>query len=289
MTLAFTLVMASAFTHAIWNFLAKRASGDITFVWLFNTIGALFYLPLAVYTLVTQPIAFGWPQIGALLFSTIMHLAYYFLLTRGYRVGDLSLVYPLARGAGPMLATVGAILLLAERPSPWVIVGSILITIGVFIVTGNPFAAHRAKAAPAVAYGLLCGLAVGAYTIWDKEVVSVYGVPPLILTWTGTLSLALILTPYSYRYRDLVRAAWKQFRLEAIGIGILDSLGYILFLIAISMSTVDNPVSNLAPLRQVSILIGAYLGARVLSEGESRRRLTAALVIVAGIVLLAIA
>ncbi len=286
-SLAFGLVMASALTHALWNFLAKRASGDITFVWLFNTIGALIYFPLAIFIIVTQHPVIEGQQVMALIVSTLLHLVYYFMLTRGYQVGDLSLVYPLARGSGPLLSTLGAVLLLSERPPPIVIAGSLLIAVGIFIIAGNPFAVKRAKAVPAIIYGLLTGLAVATYTLWDKEAVSSMGIPPLILTWFGTSSLAVILTPYSWRYRDSVRVAWRTYRKEAIGIGIMDSLGYILFLIALSLDTGGSPVSNLAPLRQVSILIGAFLGARVLSEGEGKRRLAAALVIVAGVVILA--
>jgi drug/metabolite transporter (DMT)-like permease len=284
--LAFALVMTSALTHATWNFLAKRVSGDITFVWLFNTIGTLVYFPLAVVVFVTQRPIIGAQQLVFLVVSTLLHLVYYFLLTRGYRVGDLSLVYPLARGSGPLLSTLGAILLLAERPPPLVVAGSLLIGFGIFIIAGNPFSVRRSNAVPAIIYGLLTGLAVATYTLWDKQAVSVMGIPPLILTWFGTMSLAAVVTPYTWRYRHQVRAIWRDFRREAIGIGVLDSLGYILFLIALSLDSTSNPVSNLAPLRQVSILIGAFLGARALSEGESRRRLTAALVIVAGVALL---
>lgn len=287
-SLAFGLVITSAFTHAIWNFLAKRAGGDITFVWLFNTLGSLIYLPVAIYIIATQHPVIGLPQITALTISTLLHLVYYFLLTSGYQVGDLSLVYPLARGTGPLLSTLGAIVLFSERPSPLVILATVLIAVGIFIIAGNPFRVDHSKVRPAITYGLLTGLAVAAYTLWDKQSVSGLGIPPVLLTWFGTTALAAMLTPYALRYRSLVAKGWNEHRWEAIGIGILDGLGYMLFLLALSMDSTNSPVSHLAPLRQTSILIGAFLGARVLAEGEGRRRLIAATVMLLGVVVLAI-
>ena len=116
-TLAFGLVLTSAGLHAVWNFLAKRASGETTFVWLFSALATLIYLPLAIIILITQRPNLGLPELGALGVTCLLHVAYSLLLNRGYRAGDLSLVYPIARGAGPMLSVVGAVFLLGERPS----------------------------------------------------------------------------------------------------------------------------------------------------------------------------
>lgn len=286
--LAFALVLTSACAHATWNFLAKRVSGDVIFVWLFNALATLIYFPIAVYVLAQSHLVIGWAEMVALVISTLLHLLYYFLLTRGYRVGDLSLVYPLARGTGPLLATLGAVLLLGERPPPLVIVGTVLIAVGVFIIAGNPFAVERAKVRPAIIYGLLTGLLVAVATLWDKQLVTAMGIPPLMLTWFGTLSLGILLFPYAYRYRTVAWQIWKDHRRETIGISILDSLGYILFLLALSLDTGGHPVSSLTPLRQVSILIGAFLGARMLSESQGKRRLAAAFVMLVGVVSLSI-
>lgn len=282
--LAFGLVLTSATLHAVWNFLAKRASGDSAFVWLFSALATIIYLPLAIIILILQQPRIGLPEVGALAVTGLLHVAYYMLLNRGYRAGDLSLVYPIARGAGPMLSVVGAVLLLGERPSLLAVIGMLLIVAGVVVVTGNPSQARRDGVTTAIVYGLLVAVSIAAYTLWDKQVVSVYLIPPLILTWTSTTIRTVILAPHALRHWQQVRQDWRRFKREALGIAVLDSLSYILFLIALSFSQ----VSHLAPLRQTSILIGAFLGARLLAEAAGRRRVLAAGVMMAGVIALAL-
>jgi len=282
--LAFGLVMASAFTHAIWNWLAKRAGGGTAFMWLFSTLSSLIYFPLVVILLLRDHPIIGSDQIIFLIGTCVLHLAYYTLLTRGYQVGDLSLVYPLSRGTGPMISTIGAIFLLGERPTIVAVIGAVMVTVGVFILTGNPFALAKRQNLPAVIYGLLTGLTIAAYTLWDKQAVSAVMIPPLILTWVSGLSRVLMLMPFAYRHRDEVYTAWKNHRREAFGIGILDALSYILFLIAL----VFSPVSYMGPARQVSILFGALLGTQLLAEGDARRRLIAVAVMMVGLISLAL-
>jgi drug/metabolite transporter (DMT)-like permease len=282
--LAFGLVLTSAGLHAVWNFLAKRASGDTTFVWVFSAVATVIYLPLALIILLTQQPHIGLPELVALGVTCLLHVVYYMLLNRGYRAGDLSLVYPIARGAGPMLSVLGAVLLLGERPSLLAVAGMLLIVVGVMVVTGNPSQARRAGAAPAIIYGLLVAVAIAAYTLWDKQVVSFYLIPPLILTWTSTAVRTIVLAPHALRHWRQVRQDWQTFKREAIGIAVLDSLSYILFLIALSFSQ----VSHLAPLRQTSILIGAFLGARLLAEDAGRRRVLAAVIMMVGVIALAL-
>jgi drug/metabolite transporter (DMT)-like permease len=282
--LALALVLASAVTHAIWNYFAKRADGGgIALVWLFSTLAVFIYLPLAISIWVNEHRSLGLVELAAIGGTCLLHIAYYFLLQRGYQAGDLSLVYPIARGSGPILASLGAVLLLNERPTPLVIMGTGLVTLSVFALTGNPISAFRSDSARAIGYGLLIGLIIAAYTLWDKRAVSDLLIPPLFLTWASNIFRAAALAPYALRHRGSVGAVWRNHRRETIGIGILDSLSYILFLIALQFSD----VSVLSPLRQTSILIGAFLGLRLLSEEAGRRRLIAASVILTGVLALA--
>jgi drug/metabolite transporter (DMT)-like permease len=282
--LAFGLVLVSAVTHALWNLLAKQAQGGTAFVWLFSTLATLIYLPLVVAILLIQQPIIGLTQLGAMAGTCVLHVAYYFLLTRSYQAGDLSLVYPVSRGVGPLLSVFGAVLLLGERPSPLVLLGAGLVTLGVMILTGSPASLRRSGSGPALTYGLLLAVVIAAYTLWDKSAVSAALVPPLVLTWASNAARMVFLAPYAYRHRDDVLAAWKHNRREAVGIGILDSFSYILFLLALTFSS----VSYLAPVRQSSILIGAFLGSRLLQEKAGNRRLAAALVMVIGVVSLAL-
>src|SRR5688572_6928076 len=114
---ALALVVVGAFIHAYWNLLVKRAAGDPAFVWLFSFTSALIYLPVVVVLIALEPLDYGPTEWALILSSGVLHLAYAVTLNHGYRVGDLSVVYPIARGTGPLISSLGAIVLLGERPS----------------------------------------------------------------------------------------------------------------------------------------------------------------------------
>ena len=202
---ALSLVLGAAFVHATWNFLAKKVGGGPEFVWLFSVLTALIYLPLNIGVIVWQQPAIGWPQLIFMLGNTTLHLAYFLLLQQGYRSGDLSLVYPLARGTGPTLSTLAAILFFGERPTALALVGALLVVVGVFVLTGGPAIFKRDKLAPSLIFGLLTGLLIATYTLWDKHAVSVLLIPPLLLDYGSTLGRTLLLAPSARRRWPLVR------------------------------------------------------------------------------------
>jgi uncharacterized membrane protein len=280
----FALVLASAALHAVWNLLLKRVEGGIVFAWLFSFIGALVYLPFVAHILITDASIVTPLILGVLVINSLLHLLYYWLLSRGYQVGDLSLVYPLARGTGPLLATIGAILLLSERPSISILIGAVLVSLGVVILTGNPLALGNVKNRPAITYGLLVGVSIAAYTLWDRVSVHDLLIPPLLVIWVSTCFRLVVLTPHTFKHWAELARLWQQHKREAFGIGILDTLGYFLFLVA--LQTAD--VSLLSPLRQTSILFGALLGTQLLGEAGAWRRSAASAIMVVGVVAVAL-
>jgi drug/metabolite transporter (DMT)-like permease len=283
--LALTLILISAFVHASWNFLAKRAGGGVPFVWLFTLCGVIIYAPLALGLLFWQH-----PQLPPLAWiflfgSAAFHLAYYLLLQRGYRHGDLSIVYPLARGTGPTLSTLAAVLFLGERPTWLALVGGLLIISGVFVVTGGLQLLKRGEhIRHSVVFGLLVGLVIAGYTLWDTYSVSVLVISPLLVEYIPSFIRFLMLTPIALRYWPEVKEEWHRHRREAIGIGILSPLAYILVLTALTFT----PVSYVAPAREMSVLIAVFMGTGLLKEGQARRRFVAASLIATGIIALAI-
>jgi len=283
---ALTLVLISALLHATWNLLAKRASSGVTFVWLSDLLSLFFYLPIAIIIYLVEQ-----PQLGAVQFlfvivSSLLHLGYFVVLLRGYRAGDLSLVYPLARGTGPVLSTFAAIIVLGEHPSYLALAGAALVAVGVFILASRASSstAGMVNARQAAMYGLLTGVFIAAYTLWDKQAVGPLLIPPVLYYTLATLGRTMLLIPYISPRRQEVRRDWIVHRKEVLGVALFSPLSYILMLTALSFSL----VSYVAPAREVSILIGAVMGARLLSEGDAPRRLIASSAVVAGIIALAL-
>jgi uncharacterized membrane protein len=281
---ALTLILAAAVTHATWNFLNKHAGGHATFTWLVAVLSALLYAPAAITIIEVWRIQIDFITVGIVAGSAALHTAYFLLLNQGYRVGDLSLVYPLARGTGPLLSSVAAISFLGERPSVIALVGALLIVGGAVILTTNLDRLRQSGAQDALLYALITGLFIAAYTLWDKQAVSHFGVVPLVLDWGANVGRALFLTPIALKYSDQAVAEWLEHKYEAIGCAVLIPLAYILVLTAMQFT----PVSYVAPAREISILIGTVMGTRLLGEGDVRRRLAGACAMVLGVVGLAI-
>jgi len=288
--LAIALVLVAAVIHATWNLIAKqaeRAGGGATFVWLTSLFGTLLYFPLALYFTLRAPSgsAFSGEALRAILGSALLHLGYYLLLQKGYRIGDLSLVYPVARGVAPLLATAGAIALFGERPSVTALLGAALISASVFLLAGTRGEGKDAAASRrAVKYGLGIAALIATYTLWDKNAVSVWLVSPVLLDWGSHAVRTVLMLPYIVPRWSITRAEWKANGKRALLVGALSPLAYILVLQALTFT----PASYIAPAREVSILVGTLMGARFLHEGNTWRRLAGACGMVAALVALSL-
>jgi len=280
---ALVLLLIAAFLHATWNLFLKKVEGGLVFQWLFAVLSTAIYFPAVLVLIWYRPHPLNAGGVSVVMVSSLLHTLYYFVLQRGYRAGDLSLVYPLARGTGPLLATTGAIWFLGERPGSFVLGGGVLIILGVFVLGGgNAWSGYGRQSRAAVKYGLATGVVIAGYTLWDKHAVSEILVAPLLLDWGANCGRALLLAPLAWRRQFEVRLSWREHRREALAVALLNPLAYILVLTALQMT----PVSYIAPAREVSILIGSLMGARLLGEGAVKLRLLGATSMVLGIVLL---
>ncbi len=225
---AMTLVITSAFIHAAWNFFAKRANGGVAFFWLFAVLGTVIYLPFAIAVVVLQRPHIGGIELLFMAGSALLHVIYFVLLLQGYRVGDLSLVYPLARGTGPLLATLAAIVFFGEQPTKVAMLGTLLIVVGVFAISGDPRKLRESGAGRAVVYALLTGVSIAMYTLWDKYAVDVLQISPLLYSWGFGLGMAVILMPFVIPQWEAVRSEWRTHRAEAVIVGIAGVLAYIM-------------------------------------------------------------
>lgn len=282
--LTFFLVLVAACLHASWNFLAKRAGNSSGFIWLFNLLSTLFYTPILCFVLITERPGLSWLQVIFLLGSACLHLAYFLFLQRGYALGDLSLAYPLARGTGPLLSTACAIVLLGERPSLGALCGAFLLIAGVLLLVGNPWRIFAASSDTrgVIILAFITGIFIAAYTIWDKEAVSTFLISPLLLSEASSILMTAMLSPATLKNWSKVRETWQLHRWKALGVGLMSPLAYLLILSAL----ISSPVSQVAPLRESSVLVGTFMGARFLSEKHGWSRLGAAALILTGIILL---
>ncbi|MCA1657290.1 MAG: DMT family transporter [Actinobacteria bacterium] len=254
------------------------------FLWLALTLSIPLYAPVAVAVMLLAAPHIGPVEIAWMGINGALNVAYFIFLQRGYRAGDLSIVYPLARGTGPVLATIGAILIFGERPTPLAIAGAVSIAVGVFVLTGDPRKLRERGVGAAVAYALLTGVTIATYTLWDKRAVSVLLIPPVLYEWGSNVARCLILTPFALpRWAD-VRREWSANRTAALAVASLSPLAYMLVLTALAIS----PVSYVAPAREIGILLGVFIGARTLAEADIGRRSAAAALMVGGVIALAL-
>lgn len=281
---ALVLVLTSAFIHATWNLLAKRVEGGTAFLWLVYVVSTVCYAPVALAVILIVRPAIDFVGLGFMVGTVFLHTAFFAFLTAGYRAGDLSLVYPIARATGPLLSTIGAIALFAERPTPLALAGGSAIVLGAVFLTGDPRRIRAAGAGPAVGFALLTGLTIATYTLWDKHAVSALAIPPILFDWSRNFGQTLLVAPFALRRRAEVAHHWRAHRWETIGVAVLSPLAYILILTALTVS----PVSYVAPLRESGILIGTLMGTRLLAEQGGRRRIVAAGGMALGIVALAL-
>lgn len=281
------LVVLASFIHASWNLLAKRAApvGPI-FVFAYNLIACVAYAPWVLYLLLqSEAIAWTWAGTGFVLASGLIHLAYSLCLQRGYQVADLSVVYPVARGTGPLLSTLGAFLILGETPSGQGMLGLLLVVIGIGLIAtqGDLSVFRRPGGQSGSRWGIATGGLIASYTLVDTYAVKTLGIAPVILDWFSNLLRFFLLAPLIMaaprRAIDAMRGYWWT----AIGVGLLSPLSYILVLVALSSGA---PLNLVAPMREMSMMVGALMGMLVLREEVGPWRLAGCIVLIAGVILL---
>ena len=184
--LALIAVLLAAVTHSTWNLFAKKAAGSRHFVWLYSVGSIVLYLPIIAWIMVYERPHLGTIEYLALTATAVLHTGYSLVLQAGYRTSDLSLVYPIARGSGPLLSFVGATVLLGERPTVLAGLGLVLIVAGILLVAGLTREPHRAPKA-GIFFGLLTGLFIAGYTVNDGWAVKSLALSPFIIDFSGNL------------------------------------------------------------------------------------------------------
>ena len=283
------LILLSAFLHATWNLLMKRSDNQEAFAWGIVVSGSVMFVPLGIILFLLFPIE----PVGLLyvLVSTGFQSFYFVMLSRAYSRGDLSLVYPVARGISPMLVPLLAVPLLGEEIALLAVPGFVLIVVGIYVVSwwgrfqqilSRPRMLVQDRG---VCYAVLAGVAIAGYSLVDKR--GVEHVQPFLYMYFQTIGAAVMMAPYVVGRHGMVsvRREWITNTRQLLAAGVLVFAAYGLALTAFSLAQ----VSYMAPARESGVVMGVLLGVFVLKERFGSGRLLGSGLIVGGLALIAVA
>ncbi len=288
---AFALVILAGLIHASWNIAAKKAGGDSRFAFFTSIMVMLVWAPVGLWAAWDVIPEWGWREWVLIVVSGVLHVLYYVILLRGYRKADLTVVYPLARGSGPLLSSLVAIIFLGEKISALGFAGIVGVVAGVFLIAGGPALlraahepVHRRRVHKGMLYGLLTGAFIASYTVVDGYAVKFLLMSPILVDYFGNFVRVALLAPSFLRDRSAGVALWRSQWKYALLIGAVSPLSYVLVLYAMQSA----PMSHVAPAREVSMLFAALIGGHLLGEGDRVQRLFGAVLIAAGVMSLAV-
>lgn len=289
---ALALVILAGLIHACWNIAAKKAGGDVRFSCFSSLVMMVFWAPVGLWLGWQQVPSWGaaeWTLVAA---SGVLHTVYFIVLLRGYRKADLTVVYPLARGSGPLLSSMVAIVFLGEHISAVGLGGIFAVVGGVFLIAGGPGlfrgshrgADHRLRVRKGMLYGLLTGVFIASYTVVDGYAVKMLFMSPILVDYFGNFVRLAFLLPALFRDPNEARSLWRAQWKYATLVGVISPISYVLVLYAMQVA----PLSHVAPAREVSMLFAALIGGQLLGEGDRIARFLGAACIGAGVMALAL-
>lgn len=269
----FGLVLAAALAHAGWNSLVKGGADRFLSITLISMFMGALALPMLLF--VDIPLAAAWPWLIA---STILHTGYKLFLIEAYRAGDLSQVYPIARGTAPMIVAIVGVVFLAEYLSPAGYLGIAVVTAGLWLMAlhGGATAQFNKRA---VGFALITSLFIAAYTLVDGVGARASGTPMGFVAWLFSIDAALLML-VAARWRGLdviataVRRDWR--RGLAGGAMSLGAYGAVIWAMTVA------PIALVAALRETSVLFAMLISVLFLGEKMTRWRAGAAGLVVAG-------
>jgi drug/metabolite transporter (DMT)-like permease len=269
------LVLLSAVAHAAWNALVKSADDRLLMMGAIRLVGLTYGLIMLPF--VPRPSAVNWMWLA---FSTVSVFAYYGLLIRSYRIGDMSLVYPIARGIAPILLALIAFLTIDERLGLLQIAAVTLTSAGIMVLVvgkgGNRIA---------IALATATGISIAAYSFFGalgvRASADVLGFQAWLEILTG-LGMLLFIT--MRRWSEIGPFVRVNYRTGFLA-GVLSVAGYLAYLAAAKVL----PLGPVSALRESSVIFGTVIGALLLKEGFVARRIAAAIMVTGGIVALGLA
>lgn len=275
MTLLVTaLLLVAALVHASWNAVVKGARDPVAMATCIYGTEALLMLPLLIYA---GPL----PQSLWLLLAVhvALHVVYKIALITMYQHGDLSQVYPVARGVAPLLVTLLAIPAAGEIPKGAALVGIALISIGLLIFALERAAIGRARAKPLL-LAATAGVALSAYTVIDGLGVRTPGAALSYVGWIFVLDGAAMIVIGRIWRGDALYTALRIHARTGVALGAISCVNFCIVLWALSLAAMGPVVA----IRETSVVFAALIGAIFMGESFGIRRVAAAVLIAAGIV-----
>ena len=276
--LVFAVVLAAAGLHAAWNALVKQGGDPFLRLAVVILTGSLVCLPLLPF--VAPPPAAAWPW---LLGSVTIHIAYDSFLCLAYRRGDLSLAYPVARGIAPPLVALSSFLLAGEQLSPAGLAAVAVVSAGILLLVGLGRVARAQRAS--LLWAALCGVTIALYTLCDGQGVRAAGEPWGYIVWLFALDGLPFGTAVLWLERHRLDGLATPGLWPAVVGGLLSFAAYAMVVWAMA----TTPMALVSALRETSVVLAAWIGVRHLGEPFGRRRIAAASLVAAGIVLLKLA
>lgn len=278
----FVFVLLSAVLHATWNFVARRSAGNLTVFWWSLWISCLMLLPFVAALAFEQGtsgflamLEAGWYYVLA---TGVIHTFYFLFLARAYEHGEISLVYPIARGSGIGLTGFLGWLLLGETLTPMGVAGIGLICLGILSM-GVSVLRHTRAANHGFVSALWVGATIVSYSLVDKVGVSV--VHPVVYIFGMFLLSAVFATPFvAARDPGLSWRGFVEIWRPAALIGVGSTAAYLMILFAMTVGQVGYIVA----LREFAVVLGAVLGFVFLKERVTAFKVCSVLMIVAGLV-----
>jgi uncharacterized membrane protein len=267
------LALGAAVLHAGWNLAVKQSSADrFLTLWGQFTIAALLCAPFVVVGLWRGDLA---PRAWAFVaISGAVHLPYAVFLARAYDHGEFSLVYPIARGGGAMLAALGGVLFLGDDLGFIRALGIAVIGAGLFLLAGI-------RRSSALTSALIVAATIGVYSVSDAHGIrsssAVYALATHLGTALTTTAFGLATGRGAAMRRTLVER-WRPLTVTAAAVVVTYGLVQLAFRYA--------PVGYVSGLRESSVLLAALVGWRRLGDTGGRRRIIAAITIVVGLLVL---
>jgi drug/metabolite transporter (DMT)-like permease len=274
--LATVMVLSAALLHATWNAFAK-VSGDRV-VALAGVMGTSVVIGAAATPFVPAPAP---ESLSYLALSSVFHFLYQLFLLYAYRFGDLSLVYPIARGSAPLLVAVLGASFAAEVPRPVQAGGIALASVAMASFAFEPRAPH-AGVTRSIAAAFVTAAMIGSYTFLDGQGVRHSGATLSYVVWNLWATGIAFCVFAAVRHRGRLAPFLTRDGARGVFAGVLAALGYGIVLWAMSRGS----MANVAALRETSVVFAALIGSHVLGEGFSGRRIAAALCVAAGVLLL---